>query len=66
LRIRDDDRPATVKRRLAIDRLAARPLLRYYERRQALHRVNGAGSVDQVLVRLIELFRRNGWVAADD
>ena len=66
LAIRSDDRPATVRRRLAIDRAASRPLLRYYQGRRLLHRLNGAGSIERVFARLIKLCRDNGWLNGDD
>jgi len=66
LRIRDDDRAATVKRRLAVDRRAARPLLRYYQGQRLLHRVNAAGSLDQMFVRLMKVCRASGWLSIDD
>jgi adenylate kinase len=64
--VRRDDEPATIRRRLAIDRRAAAPLIRYYRRRRLLHRVNGAGRIGQVYARTLTLFRRNGWVDARD
>ena len=59
---RKDDQPATIRRRLAIDRHTARPLLAYYRRRGLLHTVNGAGHVETVYRRTVALFRRLGWV----
>lgn len=59
---RKDDQPATIRRRLAIDRKASRPLVAYYRRQGLLHRVNGAGHVETVYRRTLALFRRLGWV----
>ena len=63
LTTRKDDEPATIKKRLAIDHRAARPLLAYYQRRGILYRVNGAGQVNTVFLRTVKLFRRNGWLS---
>ena len=60
---RNDDEPQTIKKRLAIDRRAAKPLLAYYQRRGILYRVNGAGHVNTVFLRTVRLFRRNGWLS---
>jgi adenylate kinase len=60
--IRKDDQPATIRKRLAVDRAAAAPLVRYYERRGGLYRVNGAGIVGRVFARLERLFREQGWL----
>ena len=60
---RRDDQPQTIKKRLAVDRKAAAPLLRYYQRRGTLYRLNGIGQIDQVFARALALFRRRGWLA---
>ena len=60
--IRKDDQSETVKKRLAIDRKAARPLLAYYRRHRLLYNVNGAGHIETVFLRTMKLFRRNGWL----
>ena len=60
---RNDDKPQTIKKRLAIDRRAAKPLVAYYQRRGILYRVNGAGHVNTVFLRTVRLFRRNGWLS---
>jgi adenylate kinase len=62
LEIRKDDQPETIRKRLAIDRKAATPLLAYYRRRGLLHFVNGAGHIDTVFARTLALFRRNSWL----
>ncbi len=62
LTVRNDDRPDTIRRRLAIDRAKAQPLLRYYERHGMLHRINGAGRLGTVFDRLVRLCRREGWL----
>lgn len=59
--IRKDDQPATIQKRLAVDRAAAAPLVRYYARRGGLYRVNGAGTLERVFMRLERLFRERGW-----
>lgn len=60
---RKDDQLATIRRRLAIDRKASRPLLAYYRRRGILYRVDGRGRITTVFVRARTLFRRQGWIA---
>ena len=62
LTTRKDDHPVTIKKRLAVDRQAARPLLQYYQRSRLLHRVNGAGHIETVFARTLGLFRRQGWL----
>lgn len=60
--IRKDDRPETIRKRLAIDRKAAKPLLDYYRREGLLYCVNGAGFIGTVFTRTLTLFRRQGWL----
>jgi len=62
LMTRRDDQPATIAKRLRIDRKAASPLLTYYRRHDLLYRVNGAGHVETVYARTLKLFHRMGWV----
>ena len=62
LTIRKDDRPETIRKRLAIDRAAARPLVQYYRRHRLLTRVDGAGRIEVVYARTVTLFRRKGWL----
>jgi len=62
--IRKDDEVETIKKRLAIDRKAAKPLLAYYRRRGGLARVNGTGHIETVFVRLMRLFRQRGWLTS--
>ena len=58
---RKDDQIETVRKRLAVDRAAADPLLRYYRRRNLLQLVDGRGRIDTVFVRAMRVFRRRGW-----
>lgn len=60
--IRKDDQPQTIKKRLAIDQRAASPLLAYYRSRGLLYRVNGAGHIETVFVRAMQLFHKQGWL----
>ena len=60
--VRKDDRPATIRKRLAIDHKAAAPLLAYYKTQGLLHRVDGRGRIQTVFARTMTLFRRQGWV----
>ena len=59
---RRDDRLATIRRRLAVDRAQVRPLLAYYRRQGVLHRVNGDGTSEPVYDRVLRLFRQHGWL----
>ena len=63
--VRRDDAPRTIRKRLAIDRKAAKPLLAYYRRHRLLHVVNGAGQIERVYRRTMTLFRRAGWLRDD-
>jgi adenylate kinase len=49
---RDDDKEAVVARRLADYDERTRPLIRYYETRSRVHRVDGNRPVDQVFEEL--------------
>ncbi len=62
LTIRKDDQPETIRKRLAIDRRAARPLVQYYRRHRLLTCVNGIGPIEAVYARTVTLFRRKGWL----
>lgn len=60
---RKDDQPDTIRKRLAIDRKAAAPLLAYYRRKRLLYPVNGVGRIDTVYyTRALGLLRRKGWL----
>jgi len=50
---RDDDRPETVKKRLAVYREQTRPLLDYYRERGLLRGIDGLGPVDDVTERIV-------------
>ena len=54
LMTRDDDRPETVRQRLATYQEATTPLIEYYDRRGLLIRTDGSGTPDQVRARLFE------------
>ena len=45
---RDDDRPETIANRLDVYESQTRPILDYYEGREAIHRIDGAAPVDDV------------------
>ncbi|HUU91720.1 MAG TPA: adenylate kinase [Phycisphaerae bacterium] len=51
---RDDDRPETVRKRLATYQEATAPLIEYYDRRGLLIRTDGSGTPDEVRARLFE------------
>ncbi len=63
LGVRKDDEPRTIARRLAVDRTAARPLVRYYRRGGRLFPVDGRGSVERVYGRAVALCRRQEWLS---
>ena len=52
--IRDDDKPETVRNRLATYQRATAPLIDYYDRQGLLVRVDGSGSPEEVRARLFE------------
>ena len=60
--VRKDDEPRTIRKRLAVDRKAARLLVQYYRRRGLLHRVSGKGLIEAAFSRMVALFRRRGWL----
>jgi adenylate kinase len=51
---RDDDKPETVRARLATYQRATAPLIEYYDRQGLLVRVDGTGTPDEVRARLFE------------
>lgn len=52
--VRDDDRPETVRRRLATYQKQTAPLIDYYDRQGLLVRIDGSGTPDEVRARLFE------------
>jgi adenylate kinase len=52
---RDDDKPAAIERRLAEYEAKTAPLIAWYQERGLLEIVDGLGSTDQVLVRLVTI-----------
>ena len=57
---RSDDRRETVKNRLAVYEEQTAPLIAYYRQRGLLSDVDGAGTVEQVQQRIVELLSANG------
>ena len=51
---RDDDRPEVIANRLQVFHRQTRPLVKYYEDRDLLVTVDGAGSEEEVLDRIVE------------
>ena len=49
---RDDDKPETIRKRLAVYHEQTEPLVAYYEERGVLHRFDGTQSVDEVAAHL--------------
>ena len=62
LMTRKDDQIATMRKRLRIDRVQAKPLVAYYQRKGLLYRVPGSGSSTAVFERVVRLLRTHGWV----
>jgi adenylate kinase len=52
---RDDDKPAAIERRLSEYEAKTAPLVAWYQERGLLEIVDGFGSTDQVLVRLVTI-----------
>ena len=52
---RDDDKPVAIERRLAEYEAKTAPLIAWYQERSLLEIVDGIGSTDQVLVRLVTI-----------
>jgi adenylate kinase len=50
---RDDDRPEVIANRLAVFRRQTFPLIKYYEERGLVRTVQGAGSKDEVLEKIV-------------
>lgn len=59
---RPDDRPTTIRKRLAVDARSATPLLAYYRRRGVLYHLDGRGRIEAVFRRAVMLFRQQGWL----
>ncbi len=64
--IRKDDRVQTIRKRLRIDRAEATPLLAHYRKQRKLFRLNGNGSSEQALQRLLGLIRQRRWLGKPD
>jgi adenylate kinase len=57
---RSDDKRETVENRLAVYEEQTAPLIAYYRQRGLLSDVDGAGTVEQVQQRIVELLSANG------
>jgi len=53
LKTRDDDTPSTVRHRLAVYHRITHPVLRFYEERQLLKTVDGNGTAEEVLKKVL-------------
>jgi adenylate kinase len=51
---RDDDRPEVIQQRLNVFKRQTYPLIKYYADRGMLRTVQGVGSEDEVLERMVE------------
>ncbi len=54
---RDDDKPKAVKKRLEIYDIATQPLVNYYQSSGILARVEGTGSPEKVVTRILETIK---------
>lgn len=59
---RSDDKRETVENRLAVYEAQTAPLIAYYRQRGLLSDIDGAGKVEQVQQRVVELLSVNGLV----
>lgn len=59
--IRKDDQVATIRKRLAIDRAQAKPLLAYYRKQDVLCALPSGASSEATYTAAMELFKRQGW-----
>lgn len=57
---RSDDKRETVENRLAVYEAQTAPLIAYYRQRGLLSDIDGAGKVEQVQQRVVELLSTNG------
>ena len=64
--VREDDHVQTIRKRLAVDRAQAKPLLAYYARQALLHRLTGSGSSEAVFARALKLCVQRGWLTQSD
>lgn len=51
---RDDDKPETVKKRLAIYHSTTEPVKKYYENNHGMLNVNGVGEIEEITQRLLQ------------
>lgn len=51
---RDDDKPEAIKERLAIYQSETKPIMDYYEKAGVLVKVDGSGTVDEVVAQILE------------
>ncbi len=56
LKTRDDDTPSTVRHRLAVYHRITRPVLRFYEGQEILKTVDGTGTADDVLKKVLAFY----------
>ncbi len=55
--IRDDDKEETVKNRLKVYKEQTYPLIKYYEDKKLLYRVNGNRNIEEVFTEIKEVFK---------
>ena len=61
---RDDDKPEVIEKRLGVFRRQTFPLIKYYEERGLLRRVDGAGAQEEVLEKIVAEIDDVGKVSA--
>lgn len=55
---REDDEPATIRKRLEVYRKQTLPIIRFYEGKRRVYRVDGSKSIDEVTERIEQLMDR--------
>lgn len=56
---RDDDKPASIKKRLEVYRSQTEPLIDYYDKKGKLTEINGVGTPKEVLLRFLDVVKQN-------
>ena len=54
-RLRDDDKPETVQKRLAVYHEQTQPLIDYYKEKGVLHSVDGTKDMEEVFQSITEI-----------
>jgi adenylate kinase len=57
---RDDDKEETIQNRLVVYDQQTNPLIRWYEKKNIVHNVQGVGTVQEILGRITEALKKAG------